>query len=63
MTKTTEKANMCIKVDETLKKQLQELADKHLTGNLSQLSQLIFQDFIDNKRQITIGGKKEVDRG
>ena len=62
MTKTTEKVNMNIRVDETLRDQLQELANKNLSGNLSQLSQLIFQDFIDEKRQITIGGKKEVGR-
>lgn len=59
MTKTTEKVNMNIRVDEMLRNQLQELADKNLSGNLSQLSQLIFQDFIDQKRQITIGGRKD----
>lgn len=59
MTKTTEKVNMNIGIDKTLRDKLQQLANKHLTGNLSQLSQLIFQDFIDQKRQITIGGNKE----
>ncbi len=57
--KTTEKIHLNVSIDKKLRDQLQELANKNLTGNLSQLSQLIFQDFIDNKRQITIGGKKE----
>ena len=63
MTKTTEKVNMNVRVPKKLRDDLQALANKHLAGNLSNFVNLICQDFVDNKRQITIGGKKEVDRG
>ncbi len=61
MTKTTEMTNMNIRVSKKLKTELQELADKKFIGNLSYMVNLICQDFIDQKRQITIGGKKEAD--
>lgn len=59
----TDPVNMNIRVPGKLKEQLQQLADDNLVGNLSQLVNLVCQDFIDHKRQITIGGRKEVDRG
>lgn len=55
----TDPVNINIRVPGKLKAKLQTLADDTLVGNLSQLVNLICQDFIDNKRQITIGGKKE----
>lgn len=55
----TDPVNINIRVPGKLKAKLQTLADDTLVGNLSQLVNLICQDFIDQKRQITIGGKKE----
>ena len=59
MPKTTEKVNLNFRVPKKLKDDLQRLADTHLAGNLSNFVTLVCQDFIDQKRQITIGGKKE----
>jgi len=62
MSKTTKKQNLNIWVPKTLKTSLRKLANEQLGGNLSQLIVLICQDFLNNKRQITIGNNKKEKR-
>jgi len=51
--------NMNIRVTTQLKAALQQLADDNLVGNLSQLVNLICQDFVNNGRSVTVGSKKK----
>lgn len=62
MSKTTEKVNLNVWIPKRLKTSLRKLAREQLGGNLSQLVILICQDFLDNKRQIIISNKQQMNK-